>query len=839
MKLVESRLWALTLAGLMAAPVEMSWAADAPDAQEVVVTGTRVAGRTRLDTVSPVDVINPATLEHNGSTELSEALSTALPSLNFPRPSLTDGTDSVRPVTLRGLAPDQTLVLVDGKRRQTSALVNLNGTVGRGSAAVDLNTIPTDAIGSVEVLRDGASAQYGSDAIAGVVNLRLKEASQGGGLSVTSGFYDTDVNTTPQAAPAGATWSAPANRHVVDGVTTTTSGWTGFQLGDTGFLTLSAETKRQDHTTRAGPDLRPQYTVVNGAFDPREASFDRIDLWYGDPDLTQYTFFANAGYDIGEVHLYGWADYQHRDTVSGGAWRRPCSATTVCYTSLTATSTNSSIQDISSIYPNGFLPKIAPTVQDSSAAVGAKFKLLGWNFDTSLVYGENNLHYHVVDSLNVTLGPNSPSKFDAGTLDYSQYVVNIDAVKDFPTSFTAEPINVAAGAEIRREQYSIGAGEPNSYVTSSAYPNVTAFGKTVPSAAGAQVFPGFTPDNATSANRASYAAYLDLDIKPLQALDIDVAGRAEDYQGFGGVGTGKFSARYDFNSMFALRGAVSNGFRAPSLQQIAFTSTTTTFINGIPYEIITAPPGSSTVAKLGSQPLEPERSKNYSGGGVFRWDDLSFTLDAYKIDITNRIVLSENLTSANVVALLPAGVSGVRFFTNGVNTSTTGQEAVLSYAYKPGGVWGRFDFTLSGTHNQTSVTKLPTTNVLSTLNPAPVLFARVNTLIFEDGQPHNKGAFAVEWSDERYGGTLRATYYDNVLVPGTTSNLDYNVGSHTLVDAEFRFLPIQKLEVAVGVNNLLDSYPNPTPNSTGGAFSSYSPFGFDGRFLYGRISYKW
>ncbi len=808
---------------------------------EVVVTGTRTP-RSRLDTVAPVDVVAPASLQRNGSTELSQTLSTTLPSLNFPRPTLTDGTDSVRPVTLRGLAPDQVLVLVNSKRRQASALVNLNGTVGRGSSSVDLNTIPVVALGQVEVLRDGASAQYGSDAIAGVVNLRLREADHGGYVSVTSGVYDTDVDTKPAAAPAGATWQYPSSRHVEDGWTTTASGWVGLPLfGPGGFLTLSAETKNQSHTTRAGPDLRPQYPLVNGAFDPREGSIERIGNWYGDPNLTQYTLFANAGADVGNgVHLYGWGSYQHRHTVSGGTFRRPCTATVACPTGLTTSSSNSSIQNIASVYPNGFLPKISPEIEDASLAGGAKFKLAGWDVDASLVWGDNKIHYHVIDSINVTLGPASPQRFDAGQLEYSQAVANLGFVRQFPVSFAAEPINVAAGVEYRHEEYQITPGEVASYVNSPIYPSVTANGKTVPAAAGSQVFPGFTPANATDATRDSYAGYLDVDVHPIEHLDVDGAVRAEHYDGFGGVTTGKLAARYDFNRMFAIRGSISNGFRAPSLQQVSFTSTTTTFINNVPYQIVTAPAGSPTAALLGSTPLKPEKSENYSGGFVFRFAGLNVTLDAYKIKITNRIVLSENLTAANVVALLPPGISGVRFFTNGVDTDTKGAEAVATYRWNPASLnIGAFDLSASYTHNETKVTRLPSTNVLSALNPAPVLFGRVNTLIFQEGQPKDKAVLGVDWTRGYFGATVRATYYGNVLVPGTTAANDYDLGYHTLVDAEFRVQPTRHVQAAIGVNNLFDSYPNATPNSTGGAFSSYSPFGFDGRFMYARLAYSW
>ena len=833
---------------------------SASELGELVVTGSRAPPRSRLDTVAPVDVVSSTALQHNGSTELGQTLSETLPSLNFPRPTLTDGTDSVRPATLRGLAPDQVLVLVNGKRRQTSALVNLNGSIGRGTASVDLNTIPTAALGTVEVLRDGASAMYGSDAIAGVINLRLREASHGGGFSVTVGGYDTNVQTTPAALPANATWTVQPNRHVTDGLVTTVSGWSGFGLGESGFLTVTGEYKHQDHTVRAGPDPRPQYAVLpGGVYDPREQTINRIGDWFGDPNLEQYSFFANSGYDVGAVHLYGWASYQHRYTESGGVFRRPCSATPYCYiNNLTpivtsgsgaTVSKNSSIQDIASIYPDGFLPKIAPTIQDASAAVGAKFQVAGWDADTSLVWGTNKIDYRVINSLNVALGPQSPTTFDAGGLQYSHLTGNADFTRQFNPPNMADPITLAAGLEYRYERYSIRAGELNSYTGGpTPPPSVTGAlfngtgSTTVVDAAGAQVFPGFQPSNAGTNDRSSIAGYVDMDVHPLHQLDVDGAVRAEHYTDFGNVVTGKLASRYDFSDMFAIRGALSNGFRAPALQQTSFTTTSTTFINNAPFQIATLQPTSPVAEAVGGKALEPERSMNYSVGGVFRYKAFSLTVDAYRINVTNRIVLSENLTQANVIALLPAnsGVSGLRFFINGVNTTTNGIDLVATYKITTDNL-GSFELTGSASHDKTLVTKLPSTQALANLNPPAILFGRVNTLVFQEGQPDWKGVIGLDWTRGMFGATGRLTYYGDVVAPGTAADgsQDLQIGTHVVADLEVRANLGRRLQVALGADNLFDEYPNPVKNSTGGAFSSYSPFGFDGRFVYGRVSYNW
>ncbi|MCC5853040.1 MAG: TonB-dependent receptor plug domain-containing protein, partial [Alkalimonas sp.] len=327
---------ALAITSLLAAPAVFADNddANAENVETIVVTGTRVAGRTISDTAVPVDLVRSDVLERSGTTELNQALSVALPSFNFPRPGLADGTDTIRPATLRGLSPDQSLVLVNSKRRHAAALVNVNGTVGRGASAVDLNTIPMSAISAIEVLRDGASAQYGSDAIAGVMNVRLREASDGGSVTAGYSFRDTSY-TTPTTDPTNppvagqtvpdATWGIAdgrIKRSRTDGKTFTLAGWKGLELGDNGFLTLSAEFKDQDRTERGGWDYRRQYPrLEDDSLDPRELTFDRFNAWYGEPELQQWTLFANAGITTDNGKLYGWASYQNRQATSAGFYR--------------------------------------------------------------------------------------------------------------------------------------------------------------------------------------------------------------------------------------------------------------------------------------------------------------------------------------------------------------------------------------------------------------------------------------------------------------------------------------------------------------------------------------
>jgi iron complex outermembrane receptor protein len=722
------------------------------------------------------------------------------------------------------MAPDQTLVLVNSKRRHASALVNLNGSIGRGSAAVDLNTIPTAIIKNIEVLRDGAAAQYGSDAIAGVINLRLRTDRSGGEGTVLYGAHKTEYDLINDAVPAGGTWSGPSSRKRTDGQTATVSAWKGLPLGESGFLTLAAEYKNQARTERGGYDMRQQYPKVNGAFDPRENTINRFNAWYGDPEMKQSTLFANAGSALGDgVKLYGWASYQKREAQSAGYFRRA-----------------QDVRNIVSIYPDGFLPIIAPSVDDYSATGGVTWTAGNWDFDASLGFGKNKMQFQIENTLNRSIGPSSKTSFDAGGFSYDQTVLNLTGVRSLPMDALASPLNVAIGTEARREGYKLFAGEPDSY----RYGGVVLADGT-PAAPGAQVFPGFRPANATDNSRSAIGVFADVEANLTQQLLASVAIRGEHYSDFGNSLAGKLAARYDFSKQFALRGSLQNGFRAPSPQQQSFTATSTNFINGVPFEITTFKPTDPVAVALGAQPLKAEKSVNASFGAVMRFDPVSVTVDAYRIDVKDRIVLSENLTSASVRNYIASqgfvGIGGGRFFINGVSTKNEGIDVVVNWPLNAGTA-GKFDFTVAGNVNRTEVTKVPTTSQLAALSPAPVLFDRVNVLTLEQGQPKNKLNASANWKLGQFGATLRATRYGEVLSPGTTAAFDIKLGAKTVVDLEARYAVTPKLSLAVGADNLFDAYPEtltPLINSTGNTpFSTYTPFGFSGRFIYGRASYS-
>ena len=822
---------ALTIAvagclGVLASPASLAQEQDAgalPDdnIDEVVVTGTRVAARTRLDSLAPVDVLSSESLTSQATTELAEALSNAAPSLNFPRPSITDGTDHIRPATLRGLAPDQTLVLVNSKRRHQSALVNVNGSIGRGSAAVDLNAIPLAAIESVEVLRDGASAQYGSDAIAGVINLRLRDAREGGSASITYGEYNSDVETER------------GQRKETDGATMTASGWVGLPLGEEGFLTLSGEFRDRDPTSRGDFDNRVPGSPVTSR--------------YGDANVEDITAYVNAGVPIeGDWNIYGWAGYQKREGDSAAFPR-----------------IFNDVRNVPAIYPNGFLPLITTDIDDLALGWGVRGAVGAWDTDISLVYGSNEIAYGVEDSLNTSYGAASQTDFDAGGMKYDQIVFNAGMVRGFDWGM-AEDVNVAFGVEARQESYSIEAGEPASYDR----------GPVVGVAAGAQGFPGFQPTNELDEDREAYSVYVDLEAQVTPEFLASAAVRGEDYSDFGSKVTGKLALRYDFTESFALRGAVSTGFRAPGLQQSFFTSTATNFIGGVPFEVGTFPATSPTAAVLGAQPLDAEESENYSLGTVLRFGNFEATIDAYRIDIEDRIVLSENLNTPQVADLIaPFGASVARFFINGVDTKTEGVDLVARYLLSTDSA-GRFEFVAAGNWNSTDVEGLPSLNVIDNIcvgEPAPctppVLFGRINTLTFENGTPDSKLSLGIDWSipvgASNFGVYLKGTQYGEVIEPGQPTGAeiaagfedarDINIEGDTLVDLALsaKFMD-DKLGFMLGADNLLDQYPDRVPNNrvlpTGVVnlnatnalgYSRYSPYGFNGRFVYARFGYSW
>jgi len=759
---------------------------------EIVVTGTRTSGRSRLDTLAPVDVVGADALQRQGTSEVGTALANVVPSIDFPRPAATAGSDSIRPASLRGMSPDQTLVLINGTRAHASALVNVFGTVGRGSAAVDLNTVPAMAIESIEVLRDGAAAQYGSDAIAGVVNLRLRQARSGGDARIDYGFYDTQVDT------------ANGSRHVTGEHVVSASAWQGIRLGDDGYLTITGDYQGRRPTSR-------------GDFDPN-VNPPRVDSRFGDPDVKQYTGYANFGKGMNDVWtLYGWLGNQYRESESA---------------LLPVLATTAATNGVGTIYPNGFLPLIKVTSRDLNSALGVRGEVGGWNVDAKVSYGRNDLKFNTNNSANYTYGAASQTSFYDGKSVYDQLLAGVDVSKKLDV---LQALNVAYGIEGRRESFQIGAGEPASYNYGPA---------STTRQPGAQAFPGFTPNNVVDKHRQSVSAYTDLEAQMTEKLLIGLAGRAEHYSDFGNTENGKVSARYDFAPWFALRGTASTGFRAPSLQQSYYTSISSLLITGTSTAVLTGtyPATSAVAGSLGAKALQPEKSTNLSVGTVVRLGGIDLTVDAYRIHVRDQISLSETLTAASspqiAAVLAPYHVSAARFFINGLASDTKGIDAVAHYRLQTQNA-GIFDLTLAANVNDIEVTRTPSVPLATGV----ALFGRKRIVSLEDGTPGEKITGSVDWTGGNLGLTARVAYYGSVNYPGTTAAFDAESGNRAITDLEARFEMKKGLRLALGVNNLFDVYPRPIPialNPTGvAAFSNYSPFGFNGRFLYARAGYSW
>ncbi|MBA2260071.1 MAG: TonB-dependent receptor, partial [Acidobacteria bacterium] len=509
--------------------------------EEQVTVGSRSPGA-EAEKAVPVDIITSAQITSSGYAETAQVIQSLAPSFNFPRPTITDGTDTVRPATLRGLGPDQVLVLVNGKRRHQSALVHLNGSIGRGSTGVDLNAIPISAIERIEVLREGAAAQYGSDAIAGVINIVLKAGEFRPTLTTKFGLSKGSF-VANECAPAPLVCSEGDDISFSDGELFDLGGSWGLPIGK-GTLMVSAEYRHRNRTNRASFDPRDQ--IVAG--DAGNNAVAQPNHRWGDPDTRDFMSLVNASVPLNAQQtrfFYAFGGLSRREANSAGFYRR-----------------GNDVRNWPQIYPLGFLPEIQPTVLDVSATAGVRGALSGWTWDFSGEYGHNSFDFTIGNSLNVSLGPAAPPNktvFDAGTLALGQIVANADIGRAFRVGAMSGPLNVAFGTEIRREQYEITAGEPDSYIGGGVPDRA---GRLAPP--GAQVFPGFRPANEVDESRSSVAGYVDVEGDVLAWLRLGVAARTEHYSDFGNTVDGKVTVRVQPDPRFVARGSFSTGFRAPS-----------------------------------------------------------------------------------------------------------------------------------------------------------------------------------------------------------------------------------------------------------------------------------
>lgn len=798
---------------------------------QVIVTGTRATDRTVLEAPAPIDVLSAEDIRSTGLTETSQVLQRLAPSLNFPRPSVNDGTDHVRPATLRGLGPDQALVLINGKRRHNTALVHVNQSVGRGSSSVDLNAIPVSAIDRIEVLRDGAASQYGSDAIAGVINIILKSGEQTS-LSTTIG----QTRSEPDGAPK-----------YDDGEQVQVDGNFGRVIMGDGFFHLAGEFRDRNRTNRARADIGPQCDTVSTApCSEIPAGTSRYDQnvrqsWQGDSESRDWTFFLNSELPLQPgVRLYGSGGYGIRDGLAAGFFRRSLDDRT-----------------IRDFYPNGFLPLIGSDIKDLSGSLGVKGNFRGWGWDLGGVYGGNSFEFSVLNSANVSQGLASPRSFYAGRLRYNQGTLNLDVVRPFSATIVG-PLNVAVGAELRRENFQLERGDPNSFAEGTA--NILDgrnSGNRAPPFA--QVFPGFRPSDEADESRTNVGAYIDLEATPIPRLLVAVAGRTENYSDFGSTVDGKIAARLELLAGLAIRGAVQSGFRAPSLGQSLFSSVATNFVSGVPFEIRTFAVGSPGAQLLGAKALQPEESVNLSGGLTLQLlNALSVSADVYRIKIDDRIVLSGNFIDPSVRTLLAnngiPGVSGARYFTNAIDTRTTGLDIVANYGMDLDRA-GILRLTAGYNRNRTEVTReSPAPPQLAAVRTA--LFDRVQRTLIERGQPRNGVSLAANHTLRGLSTSLNArrfgeiTIYQSVTAttadpngpadPTFRPDRDQTFAAKWVTDLSLGYRFFDRLAITLGANNIFDTYPDTvlTGNQTRGIYlyAGASPFGFNGRYIFARAA---
>ena len=840
---------------------------------EIVVVGTRSRlQRSQLSTPVPVDVINAREIKNFAQTDVTQMLTYVAPSFQSARQTVTDGTDHIDPAGLRGLGPDQTLVLLNGKRRHNTALVNINGSVGRGSVGTDMNAIPAAAIERIEVLRDGAAAQYGSDAIAGVINIVLRNNYKGLNVSAMTGQNFTNM---------------PYNGGVKinDGLTSQVD-LVGGIAGSKGYINVSGQWLKRDRTNRSGNDNIPLLYYGNaGAFPAagtgaggaayttptgipvadyrrwlidqdnarvKERGYDRHNIVAGNSAATNYGAFVNAGLKTGSNGLlYLTTGASQRDGSSYGFSRSPNSV-----------SQQPVLANGQRYYLDGFLPEIGTTIKDVSAITGFKTVVSGWNADISNTLGQNTISYDIHHTGNASLPPsnNIQTDFDAGRLLFFQNTVNTDISKGFEFG-NKSSLNVAFGGEFRYERFQIKQGELTSYNNGGrsaaidpipAYPNTTTpntFVNVVP-ASGAQVFPGFQPADAIKANRNVYAGYIDLEYI-LGKLLLGAAGRYESYDEkdatYNGTGL-KLTGRYEVSRFLSVRGSFNTGFRAPSLHQRYFQNTSTQFVGGLPLQSLTANNSNPVVRNaFGINELKPEKSWSYAAGLVGRVGrNFTYTIDGYFIHINDRIVLStafNRSSNALVDTILTRNrvdrsTNALQFWTNAVNTETKGLDIVLTERLKIGP--GNATISLASNLTRTSVIGgIHTNSVIdapvnnpgktdNTKNPANdlgnILFDRQQRARLEKGQPQSKYNLTASYALKKWDFQVRAVrfgetqYLNNVDPAALQSNGTYwnDVGLGTdqtykakiTTDLVVTYKIITGVGFTIGATNLFDVYPD-------------------------------
>jgi iron complex outermembrane receptor protein len=780
-----------------------------PALEEVVVVGTRTAGRSLDESLAPVDLVTPEAIRQSSAIpgEVGAAIQSLVPSFNLPRQSNSNFADVVRPAQLRNLSPDQVLVLVNGKRRHTTSTLTTESKLGKGTSPVDFNSIPVGAIKRIEVLRDGAGAQYGSDAIAGVINVVLKDADEGGEATATWGQNRTDFE--------------PTGRSVNDGDTLYGSVNSGFGVGG-GFLNLTAEYRDRDSTLRSGPDQIPFF---ENQTPPNLALAGTQTHKAGDGQMEDISFMYNASVPVGDaLELYSFGSYSDRNGEGANFFRYP-----------------DSFANVPTIFPDGYIPVLEADNVDLSFAAGLRGTLAsGWDWDLSAVYGSNDFDHDVTNSLNVSLGEASPTSFNVGEYKYAQTSVRFDMTREFDVGGLSNPLNLAWGLEYRNESYETEPGDPESYEA----------GPVIGAPIGTQAGSGLKPEETVDVDRDAAGAYVDVETNLTDRFQAGVAVRFEDYSDFGNSVDGKISGRYELTDAFAVRGTVGTGFRAPSLTQAFFRGSTTSFGEGGQLEnVLNLPTDDPIAVLLGAQDLDAEESVSYNLGFVFTPDNgFRLTVDFYRVDIDDRITLSERIGGPEVTDFIDdqlgiPGVLGVRFFTNAIDTQTEGFDIVADYAFDV----GPGSLTLSAAYNNsdTEVTEVdPNPPELDALGVDNVLFGVEERNTIETASPDDKIILSAHWQTERWSVLARGTRWGEatrVFNFGGGFEPEQTYGAEWGVDLDVEFAVTDKLSVAIGGNNVLDEYPDLSSadiNYFGNLpYDVLSPLTFNGAFYYLRTTY--
>ncbi|WP_122416931.1 TonB-dependent receptor plug domain-containing protein [Pseudomonas viridiflava] len=765
----------------------------------VVVTGNRGAGqRTVTSSAVPIDVVSARQLQSTGKPGLMEALSAVIPSLTLPEKTGWDASGIARAPNLRGLSAAEVLVLVNGKRRHTSATLNING-INTGAAPADLDFIPISAIDHVEMLRDGAAAQYGSDAIAGVINVILKADTSGTSVTNAGIGYDGKKQTVQQSLNKG------------------------FEIGDGGIVQLALDARSQNDDNKASAN---GYTEQQALGQAGKSTYGG----YGTPKTNLLTLGYNAELPVDDsLSLYSFTTYSHRKGEQGQNFRLPTITNTI------TTGPNG--------YPAGYAPTWYIEEDDFQAAFGGKGTLGEWDWDLSSTYGRNEAEQGTWHNQNPSLGEATPNSFTSGTWIASELTTNLDFKRGFDIGLQ-KPLDLSYGFEHRRETYEVQEGDWASYADGGY---CVAPGNCASS--GAQVTNGISPDEASSTSRNSVAGYVDAGFNPLPEWYLGTALRYEHYnQGVGGTRSGKLTTRYDFTPQFAVRATVSNGFRAPSLANSLFSARSTTYgiVDGtyqsINYGVL--PVGSGAAKALGAQDLKPERSTNFSLGFTLTpTERLSLTADAYVINLRDRITLTGTLLGDEVTqVLLNNGInstSGGQYFINGADTRTKGVDLVGNYRQDLGR-YGSLRWTAAFNWNQTQILNYKeSTSILGT---SYELMDREARNLITGVQPKTKLILGGDWRIERFNLNLALTRYGAYKEVNASSDrsLDRVYAAKWITDLDLGYDLTKTLNVAIGAKNLFDIYPKKqgVPSSTMvSSYGTYSPFGFTGGYYYTRLSY--